>query len=733
MSTTMNTQAYEEQDDDMHFSDFVVLMSENWKLILSVLAVVLGLGTGYALLAQPVYEANAMIQVEDSANPAQDALGDLASMFDSKQTAAAEMEIMQSRLVVSQTVSALHLDITASPRYFPIIGQLVARYSDEDGVSSAPLGLTSFAWGGEKIEVSSFDVPKKYYGKKYTLVAEKNNRFVLRNPDDVIVAQGDVGSLVSGADMATSIKLNSLVARPGSVFFVQRESTLETIDKLQKKLVIVEKTKQSGVISLSLDGPDAGTTASTINKIASAYVQQNIDRKSSEAQHTLEFLDTQLPALRKELDQAEDRYNAYRNKKGTVDLTEESRLLLQQIVDGRTKLADLQAQRFEMAQRFAETHPAVVALDAQIENLQNQQEQLNHRVLMTPDTEQMALRLLRDVRVDTELYTNLLNNAQQLKIVKAGQVGNVRVVDFAVADDVPVQPKRALVIAISAAFGLALGVGLVFVKKALFGGIEDSEGIERAAGLSVLAVIPHSSHQAQLQGPMRNRSGQRVLAVSMSDDVAIEGMRSLRTALEFSLVDARNNVIVVTGPRPGIGKSFTAVNLSAVLAGGGKRVLLIDADMRRGDAHSYFNVTRQPGLSDALNGHAVEDLIVRDVVPGLDFMPKGSFIRNPAELLHSIELNSILERVSKLYDVVLIDTPPVLPVTDATVISKLAGATLLVARHGHHTEAEIKETAKRLRAGGAALKGILFTDAPLRRIGSTAHYGSYYGYTSVEK
>ncbi|MFP3564931.1 polysaccharide biosynthesis tyrosine autokinase [Paraburkholderia sp. SIMBA_030] len=716
--------------DEIHLSDYLSVIAESWKLIVAIAAAVLIIGTLYAFIARPVYRADAMIQVEDSANSTKDALGELASIFDTKQTADAEIELLRSRLVVGQTVQSLHLDISAQPRYFPLIGAVLARRAGPNELAPPLFGLGRFAWGGEKIEVSLFNVPREQYDVRYTVVARGGDKFDLIDPDGSVVLHGQVGSVTRGGESAGPVELqiSRLEARPGTQFFLTRASTLLTIDRLQDALVIAEKTKQSGVIGVSLDGSDSKRTAEIINTIAGTYVQQNIDRKSAEAEHTLSFLDQQLPQLRKQLDQAEDRYNAFRNRKGTVDLTEESRLLLQQIVDSKTKLVDLQQQQIEMAQRFTPSHPGVVALDAQIASLEAQQTQLNKRVSTLPDTEQSALRLLRDVRVNTELYTNLLDSAQQLKIVKAGQVGNVRVVDFAVAGEVPVKPKRALVIVLAAVLGLIAGTAAAFVKNALFGGVENSEEIEQALGLPVYAAVPHSETQVRLrQGMRRGRTGHHVLASIASHDVAIEGIRSLRTALQFGLLDAANNVIVITGPRPEVGKSFMSVNLAAVLASGGKRILLIDADMRRGDLHSYFGVSRHPGLSDVIAGLDIDRAVLREVLPNLDVLPKGSLPPNPAELLMSERFKTLLEHVSSLYDIVIVDTPPLLAVTDAALIGKHAGTTLLVVRHGRHPMPEILESANRLRNVGVALKGVLFTDVPQRRLG----YGTYYyGYES---
>ncbi len=252
------------------------------------------------------------------------------------------------------------------------------------------------------------------------------------------------------------------------------------------------------------------------------------------------------------------------------------------------------------------------ALDAQIASLSGQQAQMAKNVSTLPDTEQTALRYLRDVRVNTELYTNLLNSAQQLRIAKAGQIGNVRVVDYAQTPDDPVRPKKLIVILIAAGVGLVLGILAAFVRKSLYGGVERPEEIEKRLGVRVFAIVPRSTTQLRLQRKVGDRrEGLHVLAAQAPEDVAVEGIRGLRTSLQLQMVDARNNIVMLTGSRPEAGKSFLSVNLATLVASIRKRVLLIDGDMRHGDIHSHFGVRHSPGLSDVLMGADVHGAILQ--------------------------------------------------------------------------------------------------------------------------
>lgn len=730
--------------DELRLTDYLQAIVGNWRLIATIALVVTLAGAGYAFLARPVYKADAVIQVEDvqngenggGGNP-QQPIEPLSRMFTRKATTAAQIELLKSRLVTEATVRELHLDIAAEPRTLPVAGPLLAALTTGKwGFRIEPfMDLGGFAWGNEKIDIARFDTPRAFYGKPFTLAAGPSGTLTLNDPDGIAIASGRVGEDVRGVTAAgpVLVHVDHLTGRPGTQFRLTRSSTLDTVERLQKALRVTETALQSGVINVTLQGGQAALTADIVNGIARQFIKQDADRRSAEAERTLAFLEEQLPQLRRELDQAEQRYNTFRNNHGTVDLSEESRLLLQQIVDNKTKLADLQRQRADLSQRFTASHPAVAALDAQIGQLQSAQGQMSKSVAQLPDTEQTALRLLRDVRVDTELYTNLLNSAQQLRVVKAGQIGNVRVVDFAETPDEPVWPKRYLVILIALGGGLFIGIVAAFVKKALYGGVERADEIENAIGVPVFAVVPRSGLQLRLQqNVMMRRQGLHVLAAQSPQDIAVEGVRSLRTTLQLSLDHAPNNIVMVTGSRPDAGKSFLSVNLAALVASAGKRVLVIDGDMRRGEVHSHFGVRHQPGLSDVLRGVDPGSVVQREVLPGLDVLTKGTLPSHPSELLMSERFRDLLDALSRHYDLVIIDTPPVLAVTDSTVIGKYAGTTLLVVRYGRHPIGEISETAKRLETGGVNLKGVLLTDVPpaVPMLGGS-YNGGYYGYESI--
>jgi tyrosine-protein kinase Etk/Wzc len=701
-------------------------LAASWRLIVTTTVLALVLGVGYALVATPVYQADAMIQVEDSeaTAKARETLGELASFFNKSGTTAAEMELIRSDLVIEQAVQQLHLDISAQPKYFPIIGAALARHAPRGKLAKPRFGLQNFAWGGEQISVSKLDLPPQLASEGVVLTAGADGAYTLSTKSGTVILRGRVGQLASVPfyDGRVAILVDQLVAHASTKFDVAKLSELKTVEELKRSLTIAEKAKQSGMIGVSLTGEHSVRTADILNAIAQQYVRQNVDRKSAEAEHTLAFLEQQLPQLRTELDKAEQKYNQFRNENGTIDQSEESRLLLEQISQTQSKILDLQQQRADLIQRFAPGHTVIESLDAQIATLEQKQAELNLRVQKLPDTEQTALRLLRDVRVDTQLYTDLLNSAQQLRVLKAGQVGDVRVVNHAAVPETPIRPNLAIILLGAAIAGSMVGGVAASSKKILMGGIEDSVEIERALGIPVFAVVPRSTARKRLQQVKGGQNGQYALPDTASYDVAVEGIRTLRTAFQFGTLEANSNVIAVTGTGTKVGKSFVSINFATVLALGGKRVILIDGDMRRGDIHQCMNIQSVPGLSDVIAGSDLDRAIVRNVLPGLDVLPQGTIPSNPSELLMNERFKGLMERLSASYDAVIIDSPPALAVTDAALIGKSAGAMLLVVRHGKDQLYGISEAVRRLRHSGIDVKGVVFTDVPRGVLG----YGSYF-------
>ncbi len=402
------------------------------------------------------------------------------------------------------------LYIDARPRYLPLVGNWMARRADS---LSEPgfLGFGGYVSGTEKIAVTAFNVPQALEGTSFRVTARGTNAYTLSHPDLSEELTGTVGApLVRSTPAGTvSLLVTALEGKPGAEFELVRRSRLATIEDLQTNLRLAEKGRQSGVIDATLQGTDPERLTSILNEVGRQYVRQNVERKAAEAQKMLAFLDVQLPQFKKQLDQSEEAYNRYRNKQGTVALDEEAKLILARTVDLETKLLEAQQKRRELVARFTPEHPTIKTLDTQIAAWSREIDSLNVRVRAMPSVQQDALRLERDVKVNNEAYQNLRNNALQLQLIREGKVGNVRLIDEAMAPELPVKPKRSLVLALAAVLGLLGGVVVALVRNALNRGIRDPQEIEAHTGLNVYSTIPFSADQQSSLGmrPLAQQPG----------------------------------------------------------------------------------------------------------------------------------------------------------------------------------------------------------------------------------
>ncbi|MGU7771934.1 polysaccharide biosynthesis tyrosine autokinase [Burkholderia sp. MR1-5-21] len=736
MTSPHSTQHPPDRADEIDLAAVVdTLVSHRW-LIALVTAACVGAGTLYAFLSHPQYQADILVQVEDSgdASAAKSLLGDVSSLFDVKSTAAAEAQILASRLVVARAVDDLRSYIVAQPKRFPVVGDFVSRFNT--GIARPGVfGIGGYAWGDERVDIARFDVPKPLEGDRFELTMLDGGRYRLSGAAMPAAVVGTVGRAerFQTAYGPLVVDVTRFDANPGTRFALVRHSRAETIDTLRRALDVQEKIKQSGVIVATLRGPDPQRVQAQLQTIADHYLRQHLERKSADAAQSLAFLNKQLPTLKQQLEHSEQRYTNMRNANGTIDLTEESKLILQQTADAKTRLLELQQKRDEMATRFAPGHPDMAALDAQIGTLRGQQQDYERQVKRLPDLQQDAVRLMLDVKVDTDLYTALLANAQQLELVKAGRTGSVRLVDAPVVPEETVRPNRPVVIGAAALLGLLLGTSLAFARSFLFGGIGNADEIERHLGLSVYATIPDSPAQRQIARQLDARTpGTHLLSVAHPHEPAVESLRSLRTAVHFAMQGARNNVMLLTGPVPGAGKSFVSANFAALLAANGKRVLLIDGDLRKGYLHDYFGVARECGFAELVTGAvAPHDAIHANVVPNLDFVSTGTLPPNPADLLAHDRIATLVDTLSARYDAVVIDSAPILAVTDAVALSRHAGTLLLVARAGATRLAELGEAARRLAHNGVAASGVLLNGVDPRAGRYGARYGAYH-YTQYD-
>lgn len=729
-----NQKSSKEETQEIDLMALVGALLDAKFFIAGVTALFMLLGIAYAIFSTPIYQATAMVQVEEKGGSVP-GFDDMSGMFESTSAAVTEIELLKSRSVIGEAVDTLNLDTVVEPKLFPLFGgrsfrKFVAQSEGE--VAESSLGASSYAWGGEQVEIHRFKVPSSAIGTSFILQARADESFALLTSDGDEVLAGKVGEEVKQGQFELTIK--TLIARPETEFSIVKRNRLQTILDLQSAISASEKGKDSGIINLALQDESPEYAEKVLDKVAGIYVRRNVERNSAEAQQSLEFLEVQLPEVKRNLERAEKAFNDYQIRQESIDISLETQGVLEQIVKLETKLQELELKRLELGRKFKREHPSYRGVVEQIDTVKRQRNELAGEVQGLPETQRELLRLKRDVEVNNEIYTLLLGKTQELDIVRAGTVGNVRIVDYAEVNTTqPVKPKKALIVVMATMLGGMLAVAIVLVQKALHKGIEDPAEIE-ALGLPVYASVPFSDYQVKLTGFAKARKGKTakaksILAIDNPADLSVEALRSLRTSLHFAMLEAKNNVIAISGPSPGVGKSFITVNLATVLAQSGKRILVIDADMRKGYLQTQFGMKWDEGLSDYLSGRLnLAQVIKPSQVEGLQVMTRGQIPPNPSELLMHENFSKLIGEVSKMYDLVIVDTPPILAVTDPAIVSAHAGTTLLVTRFGQNHAKELEITRNRFEQNGIDVKGVVFNGVVRK---STNAYG-YYGYYNYE-
>ncbi|MGI4984358.1 MAG: polysaccharide biosynthesis tyrosine autokinase [Janthinobacterium lividum] len=719
------------EDDGLVLGELIRLLFDKIWWVLGIAAIVVLLALAYVTIATPIYSANALVQVEqpDSNSSPLASSTALSAFSGATLPTASEIEVIQSRDVLGSVVNKYKMEFSVRPQMFPILGSIAAHFAQPGQLQRPWLGMNSYAWGGEIADMSNFVVPQALESQKLTLVASGNDRYVLQDPEGRHLIDGVVGQPAQSGGV--QITVNRLVANAGTRFNVVRWNQLDAIEGFAAGVRVAEQGKQTGIISISTTGTDPARTAELTNAVADAYVLQHVEMKQEEASRMLTFLNGELPRLKNQLESAEARLSAYQQKSGSFQPSTEASIYLQGAIEYERQLSTLRLQETELLQKFTPDHPLVKAIQRQIAQVSASKGSFDTRFRGMPVNEANALSLQRDAKVSQDVYELLLNKVQELSLTRAGTLGNVRILDRALRPADPVKPKKSLIMIASVFLGLILGSLFVFARRQLTLGIEDPDLIENRLGLPILGAISLNPAQVRWDSSYRrDRDGRRaILAKSFPKDPSVEALRSFRTSLQFAISDARNNILSMSGPIPGTGKSFISVNLATLLAEAGKRVLLIDGDMRRGHLNEYFGVARSPGLSEMLQRNLLPaQVIAQTDVPGLHAIWTGAIPQNPSELLEAPGTRELFEGLGREYDIVIIDTPPVLAVTDATIISSIAGSSFLVLRSGIHSEREISEAIKKISQSGTRIVGGILNAMPMRTAKNGKHNGGGHNY-----
>lgn len=694
----------------------------NGKLVIAA-ATLLGLAFGALTIANthPTFQADALLQLEERSGALM-LPSSLSGVLDNDPRSVTEIEIIRSRMVLAQAVADQNLDWRVTPDRVPVIGTLLSRYR-LPGIDL--LVPDRFIRPGERITLEHLVVPPDWLNSNLALTVLDAERFALTLPDGRQI-EGAVGERITLDDAGFSITITALDAPAERRFSIRQIDEIRAVSMLRNRLSVSERGRASGILEVRLTGENRLENGRALNAVIQAYLRQNIARSAAEAESGLAFIREQLPQAEANLRRAETALNTFRQEQVTVDLSLETQTILGQITRIEGELAELLRREDELRQRFTPSHPTYQALLDDRQRLEARLADLRGQVGALPETQRQILNLTRELELAQRIYTELLTRAQEVEVLRASTIGNVRIVDMAAVGSGAIAPRRTLILALALVLGGMAGIALVLIRNWMRKGVQDGSELERL-GLPLFATINYNK-AADTSG--RRKGTLPILALESTADLTIEALRSLRTSLHFGMLDARVPTLCITSAHPEAGKSFLAVNLAIVAAQSGQRVCLIDADLRRGQLRRYFDRPREaPGLADIIAGTAsIEKALCEGPVDDLFFLPTGRFPPNPSELLMRAEFSRLMDWCGENFDLTIIDTPPALAVTDPVIVARNAGATIFVARHDVTHPGEVEATIKTFSAAGLRISGAVLNGFDPKKARAGYGYGYGYGY-----
>ncbi|QHP75089.1 polysaccharide biosynthesis tyrosine autokinase [Proteus vulgaris] len=675
MNTTKNSSPASDEIDLLAL--FKVLKSSYLKIGFFTLFFIL-LAVTYSFLATPIYQANATLQYDKASQVSLvDQMSEMMPLASSGGQVDSEIEVIKSRMVLGKTVTNLNLD-----------------------TQIAPAGFFDKLWGDKTdAVVALYLVPEDFIGKPATLTYLGDNKYSLNIGGQVL--EGTVGILLKQDDI--SLLVSSLVAEVGQEFTLVKNARYSTIENLRNTLTIAEVGKGTGIINMAIKGADKTENVQILNSIIQNYVDQNTERKKEVTNNTLLFLDEYLPKIKTKLDNYENQLNTFRKKNESIDLSLEAKSALDSALQVEEKLNELTFKEVEIQQLYTRNHPAYQSLLDKRQQLLREKEKISKAIQKLPNTQQQIVRLTRDVESEQAIYNQLVAKQQELSVLNSGITADVRIIDSAESQPNAVAPKKALILVLAAILGFIVGCAYVIAREFFNNKIKGTEDID-ALGINVYATIPFSSYEKKLIA----EGNKHPLALENPADTAVEAIRSLRTSVYFSVMNQGNNLVMVTSASPGVGKSFVTYNMAVVLANAGKKVLLIDTDLRKGRIHKAFGLSNKLGLSDYLSqSDTSQPNIHNSVIENLDVICRGKNVTHSSELLMSERFKRLLDTVKGQYDIVVIDTAPILAITDSAIIGKYVGTSLLIAYYGVNTVKDIELSLKRFKQNDIEITGVI--------------------------
>jgi len=744
-SKNLSNSASKEDNDEIDLMALLFAILRGWKIIVFFAVLGLVIGILYSRYVNPTFKSDALIQIEQNSQGISALGSDISELIGSEASKAqTEAELIRSRMILEPVVNSLHLRIKLADPTIDIFDKIKKNGTN---TQRNTLDDVSLETENGQVSVKQFDVSQAYLNQPFTLV-RTNTGFVLSNGFDDFKGQFNQLNKFKGANGQLHIVVTDLPFNSHPTV-ITKQSLQATTDALNSSLVVTEKGQQTGIIQLSMTGENPEQVTLILRKIILSYVNQNQSRGSEETTKTIKFMETQIPTLKKKLEDSEKKFNKFREKSGTIDIGQEAGILLTENSQIDAQINELKLKKADLTTYYTEDHPLVIQINEQLALLSDRKQEIDNTIAGLPEVQREFLQLSEDTAINREIYLTLLKNYEQLKIVKAGQIGFARIIDLPISTFNTIAPKKLQIWVLATLLGTMLGAILVLIKSLLRNVVKDPERIEAKTGVPVVATIPRSPLLTRLR---RNKKApNRLLAYVDNNSLSYEAIKSLRTNLMFGMpvqgrAGQRAKVILITGESPGVGKSFISSNLTEVFAQLDKKVLIIDADMRLGELHKTFSMSQDNGLADYLsqdtthlsrdNSEVSKIVATQDTnslasfihptgIDNIDFMPRGQHPRNPASLLANGSFDHLMTELNLHYDYIIIDSPPILAASDAMILAQHADKVLMVTRYDDSIEGQLVYAVNQMNKANIKVDGIILNDV---QQGIMSKYSYHYSY-----
>lgn len=694
---------------------FQALSDGRWLIAFAIL-VSGAIGIGQATISAPIYSGNALLQIEAKASGFA-GLTDLADVFGGGESATTtELELLKSRRVMQPTVTKFNLEIFAEPEHFPVIGEYFYRKHNAVTQFGKPLFAEyfdytkNFAWGGEKIEVSVFNTPISLLNAKFRIVILPDDKYELVLNKRTLF-QGTVGELSHIADYEIDLRVDKLSGRIGTNFILIRRDLVSVINGLVSRLEVSENGKTSGIVRLSMNGPDRSEIERIINDVLTTYQAQNAEHNSDEVGESLKFVEQELPKATAKMEEAEDNIYQYRLTNKTINLSLKTQQLLTRSLRIEDDINRLALEEPELTRKFKPQHPLFLEFNRKKQDLLAKQADIEAKTSIIPTEQFYIYKLERAVQLSQKIYLQTLNRVEELKIIRAGSQGSIRIIDQTIVLPGPIGPNRTNIVMVAVIIGLVAASAIILLRMLMDKSIKSINALKKT-GLKIFAVIPTSKNQKKLNKLKDKRGEMRILSELLPNDPAVAALHDLHNGLKFSLKDKEKFVLMITSDNQHSDSHFVAQNLATILARTGKKTLIVDAHMRNGSQHISFGMDSKPGLTDFLSDDAILSDICRETrIKNLDILSCGRTVLNPTELLHGTRLTELCAIDDSRYDCIIIDTPTILNVADAGIIGGFANNVIIVVKQDISQIEQIEQTEEKLTIAGVEISGYVYIES----------------------